>query len=226
MFHLRRREGVNEPTADHFSIKSDMWSAVFDWAHRKGQHPMPVNENRTAARRSRASEVKTLRYVGYAFSALAFLIFVYSFLFASESVLKEQAIYYFLVSLAAAVIPHIDRFKFKDFEMQMKDELQAVRDRVQELDHKVTQLFLITMSPDMYHNLEKLADGSFGDYKMSTGLERELYHLRDIGYIQVPRIKAIPKEGSELAQHVRITDTGKEFVRLRQAMEREKSSAS
>jgi hypothetical protein len=70
----------------------------------------------------------------------------------------------------------------------------------------------------MYVNLKKLASGNFGQYEISKGLERELYHLRDIGYIKVTSIKAIPKSGENLSDHIEVTETGKMFVELRESV--------
>lgn len=73
----------------------------------------------------------------------------------------------------------------------------------------------------MYTNLKKLASGYFGPYEGTRALERELYHLRDIAYIEVDSIHAIPKTGLNLSEHVKITEAGKEFVDLREAEYRE-----
>lgn len=162
-----------------------------------------------------------ITYVGYAFSALAFLIFVYIFLFVSEDSLREQAIYYFLVSLVAAALPQIEQLKYSDLEVRFRQEIQTVRDRIEEIDERVTKLFLITMSPEMYFNLEKLADGTFKNFEKTAGFERELYHLRDIGYVKIESIRAIPREGPDITKYVTIKEAGREFVRLRRAMEKE-----
>jgi hypothetical protein len=73
----------------------------------------------------------------------------------------------------------------------------------------------------MYFNLEKLADGTFKHFRKTAGFERELYHLRDIGYVKIESIKAIPKEGPDITEYVTIKEAGKEFVQLRRAMEKE-----
>lgn len=98
---------------------------------------------------------------------------------------------------------------------ELGKQLSVVQSQVDEIGKKVTQLFLVTMSPAMFANLEKIASGHFGSFQKSRGLERELYHLRDIGYIEVPSVRGLPREGPDLSQHVRVTDAGREFVRLR-----------
>jgi hypothetical protein len=103
----------------------------------------------------------------------------------------------------------------------MESELQHIHDRVDDAVAKIAQLFLLTMSGPMYENLHKLAqDGGFGAYSWSAGLERELYHLRDIGYIDVPSVRSIPRSGANLSEHVVLTTTGRQFLELRNAMER------
>jgi hypothetical protein len=95
--------------------------------------------------------------------------------------------------------------------------------RLDEVDRKLEQtrdrldrLFLLTMSPAMYENLRKLDSGRFGHFTISEGLQRELYHLRDIGYIDVMSIQQLPPRGDDLSKHVSVTEIGREFVRLRQ----------
>jgi len=88
-----------------------------------------------------------------------------------------------------------------------------------QINEKVSKLFLLTMSEPMFFNLKKLARREgFGSFEMEEPLQRELYHLRDIGYIEVPAIREIPKSGSNLSEYVKVTGAGREFVELREAM--------
>jgi hypothetical protein len=101
--------------------------------------------------------------------------------------------------------------------MQLRTALRDTRQRLVETERSVAKLFLLTMSGPMYDNLKKMAaQAGFGLYTMSPGLRRELYHLRDIGYIDVVSIKAIPDRGPNLSDHVRITEIGRQFVDLRE----------
>jgi hypothetical protein len=95
--------------------------------------------------------------------------------------------------------------------------------KVDEVDRKLQQtrdrldrLFLLTMSPAMYENLRKLGSGRFGHFTMSEGLRRELYHLRDIGYIDVASIRQLPSAGDDLSEYVSVKEAGREFLRLRE----------
>ena len=74
------------------------------------------------------------------------------------------------------------------------------------------------MSPAMFLNLKKLAGRRFGPYEMGAGLERELRHLRDIGYIDVRAIGSLPAKGDELSEFVSVTPAGERFVALREQM--------
>ncbi|CCH99993.1 hypothetical protein ACQY1Y_21475 [Microcystis ichthyoblabe FBCC-A1114] len=105
---------------------------------------------------------------------------------------------------------------------ELRDEVRDVRKELSDVNEKVSDLFLTTMSPNMYFNLKKLKSGRFGNYEINKGLKRELYHLRDIGYIEVESITGIPSEGRNLSDHVQITPTGKQFVELRENIESEK----
>ncbi|MGB5631506.1 MAG: hypothetical protein WBM86_01845 [Waterburya sp.] len=71
---------------------------------------------------------------------------------------------------------------------ELKKEVKGVRKELSEINEKASDLFLTTMSPNMYFNLRKLNSGNFGHYVKNQGLKRELYHLRDIGYIEVESI--------------------------------------
>ena len=101
---------------------------------------------------------------------------------------------------------------------ELRAEINSVRKGLDETNQKVSHLFLTTMAPAMYENLKKIASGHFGQYHMSQGLRRELYHLRDIGYIEVPSVRAIPDRGVDLSVHANITPAGRQFVELREAL--------
>ena len=101
---------------------------------------------------------------------------------------------------------------------ELKSEINAVRNQVNDLGEQVSNLFLLTMSTPMYENLRKLASGKFGRYEKSGGLMRELRHLRDLGYIDCPSITNIPDIGHELLDHLSVTSTGHRFVELRESI--------
>lgn len=120
--------------------------------------------------------------------------------------------------------------------LEFAERIEAMESKIQ-LAKKVEDAFLLQMGDAMYKNLKKIASGNFGHYKIhkSSGLERELYYLRDIGYIAVDSIGNLPKkganlsdieadsisnlpeEGANLSDYVKITTTGKHFVNLRES---------
>ena len=100
----------------------------------------------------------------------------------------------------------------------LEADLNSVKVRLNDTEEKVRQLFLLSMSGDMYQNLKKIESGSFGRYEMHDGLQRELYYLRDIGYIDVPAIRSIPQQGENLSDYVTVKEPGKQFVSLREEM--------
>ncbi len=104
---------------------------------------------------------------------------------------------------------------------KLEEQVKHVSIELYQLNEKVSSLFLTTMSPYMYLNLVKIASNNFGEYKITKGLKRELYHLRDIGYIEIESISAIPKNGNNLSEFVKISPTGESFVELREKLESE-----
>ncbi|MBN1185204.1 MAG: hypothetical protein JXB49_23165 [Bacteroidales bacterium] len=107
-------------------------------------------------------------------------------------------------------------FKIGPIEIgELKTKIDTVEKELTNVSENVSKLFLITMAEPMFYNLEKIGSGKFGKYEFSKGLERELYHLRDIGYIDIKSIQSIPKEGENLSQYVKITEAGRTFVQFR-----------
>lgn len=107
--------------------------------------------------------------------------------------------------------------KIRDVEKKVDQAKQEIEQTGQKID----QIFAQTMSPAMFENLRKLSSGDFGKYSTeSSGLLRELRHLRDVGYIEVEgALGNLPREGENLSQYVRVTPVGKEFVALRESLQ-------
>lgn len=96
----------------------------------------------------------------------------------------------------------------------------AIWPQIRKTNERIDNLFYYTMSGPMYENLRKLAQGQFMTYEMSEGLKRELYYLRDTGFITITNksqrsIKQIPFKGDNLQQYVTVTDVGRRFVEMR-----------
>jgi len=99
---------------------------------------------------------------------------------------------------------------------KLEARVEEVQDDVSDLNSKVTQLFLHTMSPGMYENLKKVASGHFGEYEKGAALDRELRFLREYGFIEVASVSSIPDAGPNLSYYVSATEPGKKFVELRE----------
>jgi hypothetical protein len=102
---------------------------------------------------------------------------------------------------------------------ELKERVNAVESRVDNLSDRVSRAFLVAMSQPMFRNLVMLETGHFGHYQMNGGLERELRHLRDVGYVEVESIRDIPHVGEDLSQYVRITREGRNFIALRRELD-------
>ena len=106
----------------------------------------------------------------------------------------------------------------------LRAQIQDVEQKVDEVggkvdvaNNRINELFLDTLSDEAYLHLRKLAEPEgYGKYEMSPGLYRELPHLVNVGYIEVPSFDDIPREDENLSDYVTITDAGREFVKLRE----------
>lgn len=106
--------------------------------------------------------------------------------------------------------------KIGAFEIgELKKEVNSVKKNIADINETVSILFLTTMSEPMFNNLSKINSESFGSYEKGKGLERELYYLRDIGYVEISSIQSIPERGNNLSEYVKITPVGRKFVELR-----------
>jgi Tfp pilus assembly protein PilN len=56
----------------------------------------------------------------------------------------------------------------------IRAELQPLREKIDETKRRIDELFLLSMSGDMFLNLEKLESGRFGYFRKGEGLDREL----------------------------------------------------
>ena len=99
--------------------------------------------------------------------------------------------------------------------------LKLLRHRLDETDKRTSDLVRLVLPREEFHTLRKLAGRRFGPYALGNGLERELRHLRQLGYVDIPSIGAIPRQGGELAEAVQITPSGERFVELREQLERD-----
>jgi hypothetical protein len=101
---------------------------------------------------------------------------------------------------------------------ETREGLKETKEAVKETNDRIDVLFALSISQWQYHNLVKLASGQFGPYVMSMGLENDLRHLRNHGYIDVPSVRDLPKQGGDLSRYVKVTETGHALVRFREAL--------
>lgn len=91
-------------------------------------------------RGSAVEEAKRLRFLGYSFSTISFVVFVYILLFPVEKELKQQAIYWFASSFVAAIIPNVKQFKIKDIEVQLQEISQKIEDNKNLIEQRAEEL--------------------------------------------------------------------------------------
>lgn len=120
--------------------------------------------------------------------------------------------------------------KINDLNSRLKaaeDDLKEAQAKIEANQDQINNLLLLSMGSDLYTSLKKIASGQFGKYhKKPNGiLDRELRYLRVIGYIEVKDnvIGRIPERGENLSEYVWTTETGRDFVTLREAVEQRKS---
>jgi len=85
----------------------------------------------------------------------------------------------------------------------------------------ITRFVFNSMPQPTFRNLQKIASGHFGRFKMSGGFREQLCNLRDSGYISTNNISIgnIPSEGDDLSEFVYCTELGNEFIVQRLAAE-------
>ena len=110
---------------------------------------------------------------------------------------------------------------------EVKEQSRKIQEQLDVVSGRVQKLFLMSMSPEMYLNLEKLSrPGGFGPFVRNPGLERELRYLRDIGYVSVRGVGTLPPFGENLSDYAKITPLGAEFVATRGSMTAEPETTS
>jgi hypothetical protein len=104
-----------------------------------------------------------------------------------------------------------------------KVELDSLQKKVSQNEKAIADLILNSMGPGAYDNLKRIAKEDFREYKKPhyQGLETELYHLRNLGYIRLKDNTAesifdIPEQGPNLLEFIEVTPTGKSYIELRE----------
>jgi protease I len=110
-------------------------------------------------------------------------------------------------------------------------KLAQLEQKTNENAAAVERLILESMGPDAYKNLTKFArPQGFEEYEKRhhEGLESELYHLRNLGYVKLREnlslpngtalksIYDIPPRGTQLSDYIEITNDGRKYIELRE----------
>ncbi|KAB8331322.1 DUF805 domain-containing protein [Scytonema tolypothrichoides VB-61278] len=131
-------------------------------------------------------------------------------------------LYVAIIAIACLLflIPQLDEVIALTFDRgKLDSKINSIGKKISTTKARTDKLVLLSMSKSMFETLKKLAAGSFGVYEMSDALERELYHLKDIGYVEVGRIRDIPYKDNNLCDYVKVTDFGKQYIELRKSTE-------
>ncbi|ARV62886.1 hypothetical protein BZZ01_06360 [Nostocales cyanobacterium HT-58-2] len=157
-----------------------------------------------------------------AFICIIFIEAVLLFLLISRQPTPLLFVAIIAIAFLLFLIPQLDEVISLTFDRgKLESKINAVGKKISATKARTDKLVLLSMSKSMYETLKKLAAGSLGSYEMSDALERELYHLKNMGYVEVSRIRDIPYEGNNLSDYVKVTDSGKQFIELRKSAEEE-----
>ena len=163
-----------------------------------------------------------------AFSCIAFIEAVLLILLVSGQTSELIIVAIIAIACLLFLIPRLDDVISLTLERgKLESKIGAISKKVATNKSKIDKLdkmFLLSMSDAMYKNLKKLNSGNFGAYEMRDALERELYHLRDTGYIEAERIRDIPFQGNNLCEHVKVSKFGKQYLEMRESVEKEASN--
>jgi murein L,D-transpeptidase YcbB/YkuD len=84
-----------------------------------------VRENATSRR-------DLLPLISLVFSLFAFAVFLYVFFGNVAKEFRADAIYWFLIALAAAVLPQLKQIRFRDLEISLREEISKSREEVEQ----------------------------------------------------------------------------------------------
>jgi hypothetical protein len=156
-----------------------------------------------------------------AFTCIAFLeaILVVMLLSGQHSIQLVFALV--IIATLLFLFPRLDDVVSMTFDRGVfENKLNGINKKIGTSKSRIDKLVLLSMSKSAYDTLKKISSGTFGAYKMSENVERDIYFLLDLGYINsVEKIRNIPYEGSNLSEYLKITDVGKQFIDLRKSVE-------
>ena len=124
------------------------------------------------------------------------------------------------IALLLFLIPQLDEVIALTFDRgKLDSKINSIGKKLSTTKARTDKLVLLSMSKSMFETLKKLAGANFGSYEMNDNLEKEIFHLKDIGYVEVGRIRDIPYKDNNLSDYVKVTDLGKQYIELRKSTE-------
>jgi hypothetical protein len=95
-------------------------------------------------------------------------------------------------------------------------EAEMVRTEiVGEVLSEVDQLFVRTMSESICARLQLLDGNEPVDYVLDDALQRQVYYLENLGYIEVSPELSLHDSGADLRSRIKVTNSGRNFLDLR-----------
>ena len=132
-----------------------------------------------------------------------------------------------IVGTLLVLSPNLDSLKELSLGKEgFSVQLEVLQKKISENEQAIVDLILLSMGRDAYYNLTKLTRShGFGPYEKEhfMGLETELYHLRNLGYVDLNKEKArsiydIPESGDQLSDYISVTSDGRKYIELREQL--------
>jgi hypothetical protein len=97
--------------------------------------------------------------------------------------------------------------------------------RVKDQEHKIAELYALSMSDDAFGQLTRLATGQYGgfylDPNLAVGLAAEINYFKIVGYIAFRKVadtRDLPtgnRPDDDLSNYITVTPQGRAFIALR-----------
>jgi hypothetical protein len=159
-----------------------------------------------------------------AFTCIAFLEAILLIMLLSGQTSIQLILAIVVIAMLLFLSPRLDDVISFTFDRGSFDnKINSMNKKVTTAKARADKMILLSMTKSTYDHLKKIGSGNFGSYKMTENLEREVYHLLDLGYIDnIERVRSIPYEADNLSAYLKITDAGKQFIELRKSVEEDK----
>ena len=185
---------------------------------------MNKNKDGTSKKDYFSTDEKIVRIVLQVFLCVAEVILLYK--------LAEEHSLYLVLSIGIVAVLLILTLIIKSLRSisigkgGLKAEIGELRDKIAKNEKELYNLVSLSMGKHTYINLKKLAENEFKPFEKQHhyGLESELYYLRNIGFLELiegsaKSIYHIPEEGPDLNRFIKVTEAGKDYIKLRESIE-------